>query len=151
MKLSDNADLTYEDARDWYDSYGWHIPTKREGDVLLQAVKYDWLDDADDQVVIKKLRAKYKRLTYDEADALVACARMVRDTAEQVESLLEEAVEAYLRGDLDGVIEALDQAASLELDHGDSPASNSLRSQLIDDDDEDEDDDEEDDAEHTDE
>jgi len=141
MKLTDNADLDHEDARDWYYGYGWHIPTKREGDVTMWAVEYDWLDDDDDKV-IDKLRKKYKRLTYDEADAIVAKAREVRDTAEEVESLLDEAVEAYQRGDLDGVVEALDRAAEIEVQHGDSPAANSLRNQLLDDDD-DEDDDEE--------
>jgi hypothetical protein len=38
---------------------------------------------------------------------------------------------------MDAVVVALDEAAQVESEHGDSPATNSLRSQLIDDDDED--------------
>ncbi len=38
---------------------------------------------------------------------------------------------AYQRGDLDGVIAALDEARAIESDHGDAPASNALRSEML--------------------
>lgn len=130
MKLHDNADTTREDARGWYDSYGWHITTEREGDVTLDAVEYDWLEGTDAEA-IAELRKTYDALTDEEAESIVAKARVVRSTAEAVESLLDAAVEAYQRGDLAAVVKDLDDAASVESEHGDSPASQSLRAQLI--------------------
>jgi hypothetical protein len=130
LKLKVNADLTHEDAREWYDSYGWHLSTESGGDVTLQAVEYDWLDRTD-AAVIKKLLAQHDGLTEDEAEYIVDAARDIRNTAESVESLLVEAVEAYQRGDAVAVAEALDAAESVEESHGDSPAANSLREQLL--------------------
>ena len=133
MRLTRDADLTHEDARGWYDAYGWHITTEREGDVTIDAVEYDWLDGTDAEA-IAKLRETYDALTDDEAGSIVAKAREVREAGEEVEGLLDEAVEAYQCGDMDAVVEALDEAARVESEHGDSPATNSLRSQLLDDD-----------------
>jgi predicted Zn-dependent protease len=135
MKLTHNADLTHEDARGWYDSYGWYITTENEGDVTIDAVEYDWLDGTDTKAVAK-LRETYDALTDDEAESIVAKARKVRETGETVEGLLDEAVEAYQRGDVDAAVKALDEVARVESEHGDSPAANSLRSQLLDDSDE---------------
>jgi hypothetical protein len=133
MKLIHNADLTHEDAFDFYYSYGWHITTEYEGDVTLDAVEYDWLDGTDAEA-IAKLRETYDALTDDEAESIVAKAREVREAGEAIEGLLDEAVEAYQRGDMDAVVKALDEAAWVESEHGDSPAADSLRSQLLDDD-----------------
>jgi hypothetical protein len=132
MKLKHNADLTHEDARGWYNSYGWHITTANEGDVTIDAVEYDWLDGTDAEV-IARLRETYDALTDDEAESIVAKAREVREAGETIEGLLDEAVEAYQSGDMDAVVEALDEAARVESEHGDSPATNDLRSQLLDD------------------
>lgn len=129
-KLISNADVTHEDARDWYESYGWHITTEIEGDVTIDSVEYDWLDGTDAEAVAK-LREAYAALTDDEAESIVSKAREVREAAETVEGLLGEAVEAYQRGDTGAVVKALDEAARAEWEHGDSPAANSLRSQLI--------------------
>ena len=65
-KSIENADLTHEDARGWYDSYGWHITTENEGDVTIDAVEYDWLDGTDAEA-IAKLRETYDGLTDDAA------------------------------------------------------------------------------------
>lgn len=130
------ADLDHEDARGWYDSYGWHLTTESAGDVTLQAVEYDWLDETDDHA-IDLLVAADGDLTRDEAESIVERARTVRDAAESVESRLKTAVTCYQAGDLAGVIEALKQAASIETDHGDSPATSSLRSALLEEIDED--------------
>jgi hypothetical protein len=50
-----------------------------------------------------------------------------------VESYLKDAVAAYKASDLDGVIEALEYASSVESEHGDDPASSWLMDALIDD------------------
>lgn len=130
MKLTHNADMTHEDAREWFGVYGWHLTTEHEGDVTIDAVDYDWLDGTDAEV-IAKLREAYDDLTDDEAETIVAKAREVREAGETVEGSLAEAVAAYQRGDIDAVIEALDAAAVVESEHGDSPATDSLRRQLI--------------------
>ena len=46
-------------------------------------------------------------------------------------SLLDEAVEAYQRRDLEGVYNALNNARAVETEHGDSPATNWLASSLL--------------------
>lgn len=130
FKLIADADLSHEDAREWYGAYGWHISTENEGDVDLGAVEFDWLDGTDEEA-IAKLRETYDGLTDDEAEAMIARARMVREAGEAVEELLSEAVEAYQSGDVNEVIRLLDEAARVEREHGDSPAANSLRSELI--------------------
>lgn len=131
MKLKPNADLDHESAKDWYENYGWHITTEKEGDVTLDAVEYEWLDGTDDEVCAKLLETY--DLTDSEAAAIVFMARKVREAAETVADLLDEAVAAYQRGDMDAVVEALDEAARVESEHGDSPATDDLRSQLLDD------------------
>jgi len=128
--LAVNADLSHEDARDWYSSYGWHLDTEECGSVTHDVVEYDWLDQDDDAVVALLLEAM-DDLTQDEAESIVAAAREIREAAEEVEAALEAAVEAYEDDDLDGVIAALDEARRIEIEHGDAPAANALRSQLL--------------------
>lgn len=65
------------------------------------------------------------------AEALVDRARSVREDMDSVEGLLDEAVAAYERGDLDAVIEALQHASSTENDHGDDPATSELIHDLL--------------------
>jgi hypothetical protein len=131
MRLKHNADLTHEDAKNWYENYGWHISTEKEGDVTLDAVEYEWLDGTDNEVISKLL--KIYDLTDHEAAVIAFMARKVREAAETVVGLLDEAVEAYQRGDLAAVLEVLDKAARVEWEHGDCPATRALRSQLLDD------------------
>lgn len=132
MKLKENANTEHEDARDWFSAYGAHVSTENHGDLTHDVVEYDWLDGDDDSVV-NLLLAKYASLAEDEAAALAAMARAVREAAETVGELLEDAVAAYESGDLDGVIKALDAAESTESEHGASPATDTLRAVLIDD------------------
>lgn len=125
------ADTTHETAQDWYDSYGWHLSTE-DGDVVLQAVDYDWLDE-DDAAVSARLREDgLDDLSGDEIASLIEHARTIRDAAQEIESLLEDAVSAYDAGDLDACRRALLDAESIESDHGDSPASSSLAAALLD-------------------
>jgi len=129
-RLSADADTDHEDARGWYDSYGWHLTTEDAGDVMLQAVRYDWLDDEDD-AVITRLRKADSDLSADEAESIVTAARSTREAAESICDLLDEAVEAYERGDLDGAKQALLSAYSQESDHGDTPATSVLAGNLL--------------------
>lgn len=129
--LAADADTSRETAQDWYEAYGQHISTVDAGDVCIQAVDYDWLDDDDDSDVRDKLIESDNRLSSDEAEALVGMARSVREAAEEICGLLDDAVAAYDAGDYDACVEALDSAKMLEIGHGDCPASSGLRGKLI--------------------
>lgn len=124
-KLTIDADTDYQDARDWYDSYGWHRTT--EGGDLC--VEYDWLNDRDD-VVADKLMARHTLLRA-EAEQIAAKARSIREAAEAIENHLLDAIDAYESGDVAACVAALDAAEALESEHGDSPASSALREQLL--------------------
>lgn len=128
--LVTDADTSHEDSRGWYDSYGWHFTTENAGDVCLQAVEYDWLDGSD-AAAVRKLRAADSDITSDEAEAIVERAREIREAAESICGLLDEAVEAYESGDLDRCRRALLAAYSEESDHGDAPAAQSLAGELL--------------------
>ena len=134
MKLNKNADLNFETAQEWYESYGWHLPTENEGDVGLQAVEFDWLDG--EEVAVQNLMAKKPGLLQEEAEGIAAKAAEVREAAEEIERWLEEAVTAYRNSDVQGTLYALSRARLLEIPHGDAPASNSLRAELLEDEDE---------------
>lgn len=131
--LADDADTSHETAQDWYESYGSHLSTLNAGDVCIQAVDYDWLDDDDDDDsdVRDKLLESDDRLSSDEAEALVGMARSAREAAEEICRLLDDAVEAYESGDYAACVKALDAAKSREMEHGDCPASSGLQDQLI--------------------
>lgn len=129
--LVEDADTSHETAQDWYEAYGQHLSTLNAGDVCIQDVDFDWLDDEDDSDVRDKLLESDDRLSSDEAEALVGMARSVREAAEEIIGLLDEAVEAYDAGDREACIKALDAAKTLEMEHGDCPASSSLRDALI--------------------
>ena len=142
FRLRPNADTSHESAEDWYDSYGAHVSTERGGDVCVQAVDYDWLDEDDDAVIAKLIEdktylpkheeAEYQcDITEDEAASIVALARWVRESAEEIEGLLNDAVKAYESGDLAQTIEALEAASRQEGNHGDDPATKALTEQLL--------------------
>jgi hypothetical protein len=130
VALASDADTSHEDARDWYAAYGAHVSTRDAGDVTHDAVKYDWLDSPDEEVVAQ-LMASDDRLTHGEAEALVGLARDIRVAAESVCDLLDDAEAAYDAGDLDACKEALLSAYSQESDHGDEPATQSLASEIL--------------------
>jgi len=141
--LRPNADTAHVTAKDWYDAYGASEPVRyvdevygpSETDMLIQAVPYSWLDsDMSDEDMVEMLLREDPELVDDGGlDALIGCARSAYDAAEGTSDLLDEAVAAYRRGDLDECEQALDNASSHETDHGDDPATQALRSQLIDD------------------
>jgi len=129
--LRADADTRHERARDWYANYGAHVSTLAAGDVPVQAVEFDWLDE-DDHEVVRRLMVEDGELLDFEADELVRLARGVREAAEDVCGSLDAAVEAYRRGDLASVIDWLDSASSTETDcGGDDPATSALASQLL--------------------
>lgn len=128
--LRADADTDHEDARSWYESYGWHLSTEDAGDVTLQAVEYDWLDESDDLVVVKLMDSD-SDLTQDDAESIVDMARTVRESAESLEAILDEVVEKYEVGDEAGVMKLLRAAKSAESDAGDWPATNNLASSLL--------------------
>jgi len=130
-RLAVDADTTHEDARGWYESYGWGITTEHAGNVMLQACEYGWLDE-DDDTAVRNLMASNHALMAAEAAEIVSMARSVREMAEEVEGLLDVAVEAYRSGDLAATITALEACERREIDGGDSPATQSLADELID-------------------
>jgi hypothetical protein len=134
MKLRQNADLTHEDTVDWYGGYARHIATKHDDCFPVQAIEYEWLNSPDEEVVAK-LKEGYNNLTDDDIEAILSTAREVRAGGDIIEEHLKEAVAAYQRCDLDGVIKALEEAKGMEaFCHrygGDSNAADSLRSQLL--------------------
>lgn len=122
-----NADTDHEDARALYGNYGAH-----------STVEFDWLDGDDDEAA-ELLKAEYPELSDDEAEGMIALSRRIREDAEDVESQLEAAVEAYEAAKHDedetaiaAIIEALETASSIETNHGDDPASKALRAALLD-------------------
>jgi hypothetical protein len=124
------AAAAHESAREWYHSYGAHVSTERCGDLCVQTVEYDWLDD-DDDAVVARLRGDDPALSKDEARSLVHLARAVREGAEQVEAALAEALDCARRGDALACLDALDEASRIEREHGgDDPATTNLRNQL---------------------
>lgn len=129
--LNDGADTEHQEARDWYESYGWHLTTESAGDVTLQAVEYDWLDSSDDADVIARLLESDESLTADEAAEIVSRAREVRQAAESICSLLDDAVAAYEAVDGPAVVRCLKDAADAEWEHGDAPATQALSDALL--------------------
>lgn len=139
VSLRPNADTRHDDAREMYDCYGAHVTDHEyddegelamERDISMQAVEFDWLDDDDDDAVAEKIREEIG-CTPDAAEQLLALARRVRADMEAIAEQLDEAVEAYNAGDLDGVSEALRSARSMETDHGDDPSTRELVEKLV--------------------
>ena len=124
-----SPNLEHVTAEEWYDAYGWNLSTEHAGDVILQAVEYDWLDESDESV-LEKLMAEHENLTDDEALEIVAKARSIRQDAEEIEARLIEAVKAYHAGEPDECLAALDRAKAVSVPHGDDE-SRSLRSKLL--------------------
>lgn len=130
--LEGAEDCQVTDARDWYGSYGWDLRTENAGCVELQVIEYDWLDNAYDDEVAAKLREIDPEITEDEAIDVVEMARDIRESAEAVESLLDEAMEAYRDRDLRACLKALEECETIEERHGGSDVTNALRDRLID-------------------
>lgn len=62
---------------------------------------------------------------------LVTYARSAREDAEACIASLDGAAAAYLRGDIQAVLGALDDANNIELQYGATPATDDLRQKLI--------------------
>lgn len=45
LKLRGNPNVSFDDAKEMYSCYGAHISTEEHGDICVQAVDYEWLDD----------------------------------------------------------------------------------------------------------
>lgn len=127
--LQPAADTSHESGKDWYDSYGAHIETEHYGDLEVQAVCWEWLDGSDENA--ERILSRDRELSRAEAEELVTLAREVRDAAEAIDSLLGDAVSAYQVGDLEACKRALLSASSIELDHGDDPATTDLAGKLL--------------------
>ena len=129
--------LEVQSASEMYQSYGAHIPDENGYAVQIQAVFPGELEDHDDDELIRSLTEDGNG---DVADALVAKARSVFAAMKEIETELDEAIEAATDGDLERTVDALSRASRLERDHGDDPATRQLASQLLDwvEDDEDE-------------
>lgn len=41
LQLKENADLSREDSKEWYDSYGAHISTEKCGDITAFELTHD--------------------------------------------------------------------------------------------------------------
>ncbi len=134
VTLAPEAATKHQSGEEWYDDYGWHLSTERHGDICLQEVEYDWLDDGDDAAVAALLVAGLPDPCDEEdaedlqscAEGVVARAREIREAADSVESLLDAAVAAYEAGDVDATVKALCEASSEEDEHGDDPATQTL-------------------------
>ena len=133
MKLRENADTTHQDPEYWYAAYGAHISTESAGDVCIQEVDPQWLTDCpDDLPLIAKWGAAMRaKMTGEECEQLVALARAAWDAATDLHYYRERAVDAYLEGDLEGVVDWLRIAAREERKYGDDPAASALRAQLL--------------------
>ena len=128
-RLRKDAATSHQSAKEWYEAYGAGISTENAGEVMVQIVEYDWLDAEDDESVVEHLSKS--DLTADDREQVVALARRVREAADEVSALLDDAVEAYQSGDADETIKALRLAKSSETDHGDWPATSALADQLL--------------------
>lgn len=132
ITLRIGADTHHESAEDWYGSYGAYVSTESAGDVTIQSIDYDWLDESDDDEVLRAHRDEIDtRITDNEALDLIARAREVREAADDIEGLLDAVVDAYERGVAAEVLSALDEARSAERDHGDYPATRELATRLL--------------------
>ena len=129
LELAQNSNVSHDSAEEMYDSYGAHISTDHNGDVCIQDVDYDWLDDEEDAKAL--LAERRPKMTANECESLVSLARRIREAMEDVEDALERASCAAVDGDFAGVIEALQEARGLETDHGDDPSTSALAAQLL--------------------
>ncbi len=132
MKLRIKANVDHEDPEYWYDAYGAHISTAAAGDVCIQEIDPQWLVAyPDDEALVAAHKGAHTALTKEERAALVSRARAVWDAACDIHYYRERAVDAYLQGDLDAVVEWLKTAEMEERQHGYAPAAEALRKQLL--------------------
>lgn len=131
-------------ANDWYADYGWCADNWLLGQVPLQVVEPHWLDDTE-SAIERTAETLYEDWPCDAdasprrrqrecravAEELVRMARVVWDAAREVEDALRSAVAAYRRGDLEGVLKALEWAHEVESDHGGAPATDALMQDLL--------------------
>ena len=89
LELAQNPNVSHDSAEDMYDCYGAHISTEHDGDVCIQSVDYDWLDDDQDAEAL--LAECHPDMTADECETLVALARRIREAMDGIEDALERA------------------------------------------------------------
>lgn len=131
LKLRDNANVGHDDAAEMFSCYGWHTSTG-QGDICLQVVDTAWLEDGKtEDEIVELLVADGAVLDRDAAEEIAAKAVSVWADMQAVEKALARAAEAYVAGDLSGVVEALHEAGNMESDHGDDPSTDGLASQLL--------------------
>lgn len=122
------TDTIHETAEDWYEAYGWHLPTQQKGDVELQVVLWSDLDSEDEDIVQTLTE---DGLTREEAQTLVAKAREIREAAEGINRNLEAAVTCWEQHDIETCVRYLLDARRSESEHGDTPATDALGEKLF--------------------
>lgn len=122
-------------AKDWYESFGWHITTDA-GDYSLQYVDFADVRGIDDVESPEAERLIDETLeviegTRDDATALVEKAIEVADAAREIKRRRDEIVAAAKAADLELVVKLLDELSWYERQFGDDPIAESLRVDLI--------------------
>jgi len=163
MKLRTNADTSYESAEDMWDSLGFpghpacslkQLKAEKDDDRLANKLGAPRLaplwrelkqaaadgDEWLEQSIMERI--DLAQMERDEILGAITYGRRAIEDMRGIAAALRDAVMAYKAGDLEGCIDALEMASSLEREYGDDPAASELRAQLLD---EDEDDDEDDD------
>jgi hypothetical protein len=161
LVLRDNPNVCHDDGKVMYSCYGAHISTDAHGDICVQAVHWEWMDDGKDADTFRRERGaecgeaitpaelaahadyavcmtrweSFRRrggpLDWDTCESLVELARSLRAEIEPIAQSLSRAAEAALAGDIDACLEALRDARGLETDHGDDPSTSALAAQLL--------------------
>ncbi len=117
ISLTPCADTRHEDAIDWYEDYSYYVLDADGVQHMHPVCGWSEVDEFEPRNAAE--------------ERLLEVARDVKGAAEAIEDALDEAVAAYERGDLDGVLAALDEAYEIERPHGDAPATQALMRQLL--------------------
>jgi len=135
--LIPNADTLHQSAAEWWDDLGYHVSTQGYDEAHPLAQWDDIVPLLDGYTLDEEVREHLHNLAgYEPCEAqaeiaLIEYARLALDAARSVEAALRRAVDAYVAGDLVAVLEALDEASSVEMEWGDDPASSALRAALV--------------------
>lgn len=139
--LNQNANTNHDDGEAMYNTYGAHIDDDETNKYYcLQRIKYDWLDEDDEELMPKLLGqteseadAKYYICSNKEVvKSLVRLARSVKADMDAISEKMDAAVAAYEAGDLELTIELLEEARYMETEHGgDDPSTSELRQSLL--------------------
>jgi hypothetical protein len=142
IRLREDADTRYDDAEEMYSCYGAHI-TGWVSDpddlssatvecVAVQAVPTDWLRDGlRGDALTDRILSECVVTGRDNAVALADLAERVWEAMVEIEDAFGRAVAAYDAGDLDGCVDALQEAQHLETEHGHDPSTSDLADRLL--------------------